>query len=514
MSPRPTVLPIHEMLSRGARQFPDREAVVCRGSRWTYAEVDAAASKVARFLRASGVERGERIAICSPKCLAEVPLIFAIARAGCVLVHVNPSFRDEQVQHVVAQTEPAVVFFHESRAGHVDRLTRGKPRLSISMGPVTQRAPTAALSLDVILREPDPSQGTPPFEEVGDDDLAAILYTSGTTAKAKGIMVTHGIFSDATRVSAEVLGNVASDRLISLTPFSFDGALSQLFTAVHVGGTLVLQDSQFPRDVVRTLTEERITGLHAVPSFWRMMLERDPGFPERVFPHLRYLTLIGEVFPERDLLKLKSILRTTDFFMMYGTTEAFRSTCLPPADFERKRGSVGKPLPGVEIDIVDEKGNRCAAGQVGEIVHRGAFVSPGYWRRAGDARFRDGAVYTGDLGKLDSEGYLYFAGRKDTMVKHLGYQVFPEDIEACIAMLEDVAQAAVISTSGADHVPRLHAFVVPGPGSALTEEAVAGHCKRHLPHYMQPHEILLRPELPMTGTRKIDRALLSTMVTP
>jgi acyl-CoA synthetase (AMP-forming)/AMP-acid ligase II len=346
------------------------------------------------------------------------------------------------------------------------------------------------------------------FGSSSDEDLAAIIYTSGTTASAKGIIVTHRILSESTLVSAQVLGNGPEDRLISLTPFSFDGSLSQLFTATLVGGTLVLQDSLFPKDVARTLVSEKITGFHAVPSFWRMMLERFPSFAGGEFPDLRYLSLIGEVFPEEELAKLKRILRDTDFFMMYGTTEAFRSTCLDPADFSRKRRSVGKPLPGVEIAIVDEQGNRCAVGEIGEIVHRGAFVSPGYWKRNGDATFRDDGVHTGDSGMLDAEGYLYFVGRKDTMIKRLGYQVYPEEIEACLQALHGVAMAAVVFTPDSGSGSRIRAFLVPGPGPELTFEAVVKHCKRYLPHYMMPDDIKFCSTMPTTGTCKIDRAEL------
>jgi acyl-CoA synthetase (AMP-forming)/AMP-acid ligase II len=196
--------------------------------------------------------------------------------------------------------------------------------------------------------------------------------------------------------------------------------------------------------------------------------------------------------------------------MMYGTTEAFRSTCLAPADFERKRGSVGKPLPGVDIVLVDESGHRCPAGHVGEIVHRGAFVSPGYWRRDGHATFREDGVHTGDLGVFDDEGYLYFVRRKDTMIKRLGFQVYPEEIEACLEKIDGVAMAAVVSTPDEGCGSRLRAILVPAPGSPLTPEDVARHCRRHLPHYMMPDDISFRAALPTTGTCKIDRAQLST----
>jgi long-chain acyl-CoA synthetase len=505
------MLSIHEMLSKTARDNPDKEAIVCRERRISYSALEETSTKIANFLRANGVERGMRVGVYTSKCADEVAVIFAIAKAGCVLVHINPSFRDEKLHHVVEECEPAALFFHQSKSAAVARAGQRKilPSLQICMtGDATPASFSSAITLRSIIEERDCAAQSH-LPATTDNDLAAIIYTSGTTASSKGITVTHGILSESTLVSAQVLGNVSEDRLISVTPFSFDGALSQLFTAMLVGGTLVLQDSHFPKDVVRTLISEKITGFHAVPSFWRMMLERYPSFGEYQFPHLRYLSLIGEVFPEDELARLKRILPNTDFFMMYGTTEAFRSSCLAPADFARKGRSVGKPLPGVTIAIVDEQGNSCPAGAVGEIVHNGAFVSPGYWKRNGDATFREDGVHTGDLGMLDEDGYLYFVGRKDTMIKRLGYQVYPEEIEACLEAMDGVAMAAVVCAPNPGSGPQIRAFLVRVPGSDVTSEAVAGHCKRHLPHYMMPDDITFRSAMPMTGTCKVDRAQLS-----
>lgn len=511
------MLPIYEMLRRSARDRPDEEAIVFRRRRKSFADLDQTSTKLAGFLRSRGVEMGMRVAIFSSKCAEEVVAIFAIAKAGGVLVHINPSFRDDKLQHVIQECEPTALFFHESKRAAIERANQKGilPGLLIAMGPsADQDGPPAGLNLVGVLNEPNRAAKPAVHDSSTGEDLAAIIYTSGTTASPKGIKVTHRILSESTLVSAQVLGNVSSDRLISITPFSFDGALSQLFTATLVGSTLVLQDSHLPRDVVATLISERITGFHAVPSFWRMMLARYPAFADYEFPHLRYLSLIGEVFPEEELLKLKRILGHTDFFMMYGTTEAFRSTCLAPADFARKKGSVGKPLPGVEIAIVNEEGNRCRPGEVGEIVHRGAFVSPGYWKRGGGTTFRDGGVYTGDLGTLDEEGYLYFVGRKDTMIKRLGYRVYPEEIEACLARMNGVAMAAVVCAPDTGAGPRVLASLVRSAGSTLSAEEVRVFCRRHLPYYMMPDEITFRSEMPTTGTCKLDRAGLSRAARP
>ena len=510
------LLPIHEMLSRTARDQPHKEALVFRTQRISFSHLETASTKLAHFLRANGIAPGMRVGIYSSKCADEVTAIFAIAKTGGVLVHINPSFRDDKLQHVITDCELAALFFHESKSAAIRRLQpQGVlPPLLISFTQNGNSNNTDALpvhQLETILQTGRGTAGSDLQISTTEEDPAAIIYTSGTTASSKGIIVTHRIFSESTMISAQVLENVPEDRLISITPFSFDGALSQLFTATLVGGTLVLQDSNFPKDVVRTLVSEQITGFHAMPSFWRMMLERYPSFTKHEFPHLRYLTLIGEVFPQDELARLKQILNHTKFFMMYGTTEAFRSTCLPPADFSRKSSSVGKPLPGVEIRVVDDRGNDCQPGEVGEIVHGGAFVSPGYWKREGGTTFREDGVHTGDLGMFDDEGYLYFVGRKDTMIKRLGYQIYPEEIEACLDAIDGVSMAAVVCTPDHGSGPSIRAFLVPDAGSNLTSEAVTKHCKHHLPAYMMPDAISFRTTLPITSTCKVDRSQLRVM---
>jgi long-chain acyl-CoA synthetase len=498
------MLPIDEMLRRSARDHGGKEALAFRGQRMSFSQLDYTSTALALFLERHGLEPGMRVAILSCKCLDEVVAIFAVLKAGGVLVHINPAFREDKLRHVLAETEPAAMFVHASKRAVLEGIA-AVPTLLVEIGltPGHAGAPSAQ-NLDGILRDAAPAASTPrcPHDR---DDLAAIIYTSGTTASSKGIQVTHGIFSEATLVSAQVLANVPSDRLISVTPFSFDGALSQLFTAVFAGATLVLQDSTFPKDIVHTLFSEGITGFHAMPSLWRMILARYPGLADREFPDLRYISLIGECFPPEDLLRLRRVLRYTDFYTMYGTTEAFRSTCLLPGDLDRKMGSVGLPLPGVEIDIVDEDGRKCRAGEVGEIVHRGAFVSPGYWKRDGAATFREDGVHTGDLGKLDDDGYVYFVRRKDTMIKRVGYQVYPEEIEACLERMQGVSMAAVVPGADAGNGQVIRAFVVPNAGSTLTVGAVSSHCKRYLPHYMMPDHIVISPALPATGNGKIDR---------
>lgn len=505
------MISIYEMLETSACKYPDKKAFIEKERAVSFSEMESFSSCLAGHLKAFGIEPGQRVGIFSPKCLEEIVVLFAIMKIGAVIVHINPGFKEKHLSHVIKDCEIRTFFIHSQKSEIFERaklpdeyfnlLIRMSSDMSFS---VKEKGEERRL----LLFAKNCEAGSKPSEE---SDLAAIIYSSGSTGMPKGIKVTNRIFSDSTIISTNVLKNTFEDRLLSLTPFSFDGALSQLFTAIYKGCSIVLQESVLPTDVVRTMLSNKITGIHAVPSFWRMMLQKHSPFPQYTYPDLRYVSIIGEVFPSTELMKLKEILATTDFYMMYGITEAFRSTCLPPEDFHRKANSVGKPLPGVTISIINESGEKCQSGEIGEIVHEGVFVSPGYWNNPSKTTkvFRDGKVFTGDRGRMDDEEYLYFAGRNDMMIKIMGYRACPEEIEECLRSITGVAEAVVVPTLDNGIVSGIKAVVVPGSSAQLTERQVQMHCRKHLPHYMVPTNIEFKEEITRTGTFKIDRSALT-----
>lgn len=507
------MLPVHELLRRTATDSPDREAVVCGDSRMPYGVVDEAATAAAAFLASRGIGRGDRVGIFATKSVEEIIAIYGILRAGAAFVHINPQYRDVHLRHVIADCGINTLFLDGSRARVFSSAcgAAGFSGLVVSLS--GQMALDGKIFPDVTylkdIMGSSPSQRSR-SADVGPDDLAAIIYTSGSTGMPKGIMVTHRIFHDATVASAEVLHNGPADRIISVTPFSFDGALSQLFTATLVGGTLVQQRSSFPKDIVDTLLKERISGFHAVPSLWGVLLQERSPFPQYRYPQLRYVSIIGEVLPAKHLARLRRLLATTQFYLMYGTTEAFRSTYLPPADLDRKPGSVGIPFPGVTLRIVDDAGHQCPPGETGMIVHSGAFVSPGYWNdpERTNTTFVNGWLHTGDQGRIDEEGYLYYAGRRDGLIKVQGFRVSPEEVELCIHQLGAVAEAAVIGVPAQEIGTAVKAIVVLQEGADATAKDVINHCRSGLPHYMVPSIVEFRPALPKTNGHKINRAAL------
>lgn len=508
------MLLIHDILKKSSTDYPNKEAVVCEQRRISYKDLEQASTKLANFLVSRGINYGDRVGIFSNKDIEEIIAIFAILKIGGIFVHINPQFKESQLSHVVLDCNIKVIFVNNIKAAVLSKAYPEKSPIDliISLSPqinLNRATFNNVYYLNNILKESAANEIS--CSSLNENDTASIVYTSGSTGMPKGIIVTHKIFYDSTLISATVLENNIDDRLISVTPFSFDGALSQLFTSILVAGTLVLQKSNFPSDIVKTLLDERITGFHAVPSLFIMLLQKHSPLAKHDYPYLRYISIIGEVFPQKYLIKLKNVLNKTRFYMMYGTTEAFRSTYLPPEDFERKMSSVGKPFPGVEIMIVDGQNNICKPGVIGEIAHRGAFLSPGYWNHNKKSleTFKENSLYTGDLGKLDDEGYLYFVGRKDSMIKTSGYRVSPQEIEECLYKIKNIKEVAVIAIPDEKIGNRIKAIVACEDENALTPTEVLNHCKDRLPYYMVPSVVEFRNNLPKTSTNKINKSELS-----
>ena len=274
-----------------------------------------------------------------------------------------------------------------------------------------------------------------------DNDMAAILYTSGSTGRPKGVIISHRNIVDGARSVSSYLELRPDDRLLAVLPFSFDYGLNQLTSAILVGATCVLFDYLLPRDVLRALERHAITGLAAVPPLWAQLAPLE--WPAAAKDTLR-TSNSGGAMPDGVLARLRSQLPNTRPFLMYGLTEAFRSTFLPPEKIDERRGSMGKAIPNAEVMVVRPDGSPAATNEPGELVHRGALVALGYWNdpertatrfkpapgRPGGIPNAELAVWSGDTVRMDEDGYLYFVGRNDGMIKTSGYRVSPEAARA------------------------------------------------------------------------------------
>jgi acyl-CoA synthetase (AMP-forming)/AMP-acid ligase II len=319
-------------------------------------------------------------------------------------------------------------------------------------------------------------------------------------------------------IVSDYLGITEKERILAVLPFNFDAGLNQIMTAFQQCASLIMINFVFAREIVKMLEKESITGLAGVPTLWSLLSQPQSTLAKTPLPALRYITNTGGAMPQPVLAKLREYLPQTQIFLMYGLTEAFRSTYLPPDQVDSRPTSIGKAIPDTEILVINEQGNPCKPGEIGELVHRGPTVSLGYWGysdltdqvlrpypfAAPQLRDWEKVCYSGDLVKLDEEGYIYFVGRRDTMIKSSGFRISPTEVEEVIFRCGQVVGAAVIGIPDEVLGQHIKAFVVRKSDSDISPEAILTFCAEHLPRYMVPQELDLLNELPKTPSGKVD----------
>lgn len=508
---------------RTAERTPDAPAVVLKGAATSYAtlatQVDAFAAAMVRL----GIGKSERVAIYLSKQTETVVAMFGAARAGCAFVPVNPLLKSSQVAHILRDCNVRMLVTSVERAAglEADLLECTDLRHVVTVDTANASSmPAAAFSCHDWRELMSGGSASP--HRVIDTDIVSIFYTSGSTGKPKGVVLSHRNMVTGAKSVASYLENHAEDRLLAVLPFSFDYGFSQLSTAFHAGSSVTLMDYLFPRDILSLIRKERITGLAGVPPLWSQLA--DLSWPESITTHLRYVTNSGGAMPGATLQKLRDALPQTQVFLMYGLTEAFRSTYLPPVEIDRRPGSMGKAIPNAEIMVVRSDGSTCAPEEPGELVHRGSLVSLGYWNDPEKTaeRFKptpsqdkglvltEMAVWSGDTVRMDKDGFLYFVGRKDEMIKTSGYRVSPSEVEEVVFASGLVADAAAL---GAPHPTLGQAIVVvatPAPATAPDTDRLLDACRKNLPTFMVPHHIAWLDALPRNPNGKYDRPKLAT----
>jgi acyl-CoA ligase (AMP-forming) (exosortase A-associated) len=508
---------IHHMLRSSVLRFPDKEALVHGEQRLSYREVARRTSGLAQGLRRAGLGRGDRIGIYLEPTVSQVISIFGISEAGGVFVPINATLFPEQVGHIAKDcsmkgliTTPAKLF---TLAAVLPQLPALDFVILTGEGDVEIALPIHRLEELCELSAPPEWQ-----ERTISKDLAAILYTSGSTGKPKGVMLSHAnVMAGSTIVSA-YLGITSNERILAVLPFSFDAGMNQLMTAFQQGGSIVLINFVFAREVVQMLLKERITALAGVPTLWSLLAQPNSTLRKQPLPDLRYITNTGGAMPRAVLTVLREALPSTKVFLMYGLTEAFRSTYLPPDELDRRPTSMGRAIPDTEILILNEDGGLCKPGEIGELVHRGPTVSLGYWNRPEDTARAlrpnpllpremgdcEKVCYSGDLVKVDEEGFLYFVGRRDTMIKSSGFRISPTEIEEVFFQTGKLQGAAVIGIPDDTLGQVIKAFVVAKDGSPLDTRELLAICAERMPRYMVPKFIEVLSELPKTSSGKVD----------
>jgi acyl-CoA ligase (AMP-forming) (exosortase A-associated) len=516
---------IHDFLFDSARRTPGAEALVYGAVRLDYAALAAAVEGAAGALIEAGIAPRERVAVFLEKRIENVAAMFGAALAGAVFVPVNPQLKPEQVAHILADCNVRVLMTSPERLAQLGDVLAGCPDLRTVF--VTGRAPLQAAAIEV--RGWDAAQTVPGAAVLAarrpiDADMAAILYTSGSTGKPKGVVLSHRNMVAGARSVAGYLAVTPQDRILAVLPLSFDYGLSQLTCAFLAGATAVLINHLFAKDIVKMVAAEGITGLAAVPPLWFQLANL--AWPADC--SLRYLTNSGGALPTATVASLRAALPHAELFLMYGLTEAFRSTYLPPSELDRRPDSMGRAIPNAQVVVVRPDGTPCAPNEPGELVHRGALVSLGYWNDPVKTaeRFKPApghdpalplvemAVWSGDTVRMDEEGYLYFIGRSDDMIKVSGYRVSPLEVEEVVYASGLVVEAVAF---GVPHPQLGQAIVLLAlpKGADVTGAALLKACQRHLPAWMVPAHVAVRDAaFPRNPNGKIDRKLLQQSFIP
>jgi amino acid adenylation domain-containing protein len=465
-----------------------------------YGELSRRARAFAAVLEAEGVAPGDRVAIYLDKSIDAIIALYGAFTAGAIAVPVAEVLRSPQVAHIVRDS-----------GSHVLVTDRRKG---------AQLAPEAfegVAFLEVCARGEDAPRNVGALP--GGDAPAAILYTSGSTGRPKGILLSHENLLAGARIVSSYLELGADERILSVLPFSFDYGLNQLLSSVQNGATLVLSRSHLPADICRTMEANKITGLAGVPPLFIQLMARHSPLSKMQLPELRYLTSSGGVFPVDLVRRYRAHLPDVRLYLMYGLSEAFRSTYLPPDEVDRIPSSMGRAIPETEILVLGDSGEACPDGVVGELVHHGPTVALGYWNdEAATARvFRidprrpkspHKVVYSGDLVKRDADGFLYFCGRRDQLIKSYGFRMNPEEVEELLLASGLLQEVAVRGEPDEIAGARIEAHIVARDEASFDTEALLAYCRRAMPRYMVPRAIHVHASLPRTSSGKLDRNAL------
>jgi acyl-CoA ligase (AMP-forming) (exosortase A-associated) len=509
----------HELLASRSQTAADAPALSFKSETLTYGELWEQAQRCGSALAGLGLQREDRVVVFLEKRPETVVAFLGASVAGGAFVPVNPLLKPAQVEHVLTDCGARVLVTSAARLGLLAEVVARCPELEhVIVVDGLAEVPTrvAVHEWTTLLQQataPTPSPGV-------DLDVAAILYTSGSTGLPKGIVLSHRNLVVGAQSVSQYLQNTAADVILSVLPLSFDAGLSQVTTALAVGAHVVLLNYLVPADVPRACARWGVTGLTCVPPLWIQISGLD--WPEEARASLRYFANTGGRMPKTVLDRLRSVFPTARPYLMYGLTEAFRSTYLDPDEVDRRPDSIGKAIPNAEILVVRPDGTRCDPGEPGELVHRGALVSLGYW---GDPertaqRFRpvpgpttgrrlpELAVWSGDTVVADEDGFLYFVGRADEMIKTSGYRVSPNEVEEAALRTELVVDAVAFGVEDQRLGQRIVLVVAAGGGADVDPDALLAALRSALPTFMVPSEVVVRGSLPRSPNGKYDRPLV------
>jgi acyl-CoA ligase (AMP-forming) (exosortase A-associated) len=522
--PRPEFT-LHDLLYNSVAHDPQKTAVVDGDAKYTYEDLERHSSSLGAALAEAGVGKGDRVGVYLEKSWEAIVAMLAASRIGAAYVNVNPLFKAPQVEYLAGDCDIRVMI------GDTPKLEELQPKTvqTAFYRGAKPEGPAAGSYVDVA--EALAGEGLKKYRDVSESDLGTILYTSGSTGMPKGVSTSQRNVVVGAQIVSTYLESTPEDRILSALPLNFDAGMSQFTTSLRAGATLYLLRSRLPGDLLKALRRHEITGVTGVPPLWALLIRGAKSIRESPLTHLRYLANTGGRIPQANLDELRDLLEPagTRIFLMYGLTEAFRSTYLAPEEIHRsspEQGNcIGKAIPNTEIMVITKEGREAAPGEPGELVHRGPTVAMGYWgnEEATQRAYRpnplappelldvERVVYSGDTVERDEEGYLYFLGREDAMIKNQGYRLSPEEVENLLLSSGLVHEACAFGVENPAVGQDVIAVISLRNGSKEgAVDRVREYAINNGPPYMIPKEILVKDELPKTSSGKIDRKGISS----
>jgi long-chain acyl-CoA synthetase len=504
---RPKSVP--EMFMESVRRDPAALALVCDEVRWSFGQLAELVGRVAGCMKGGcGVKKGDRVAVVLNNCPEFVVLYLAVTSLGAVFVPLNARLKSEELLPQLLKAEPVVLIVGRDTWGEVEpiigRVTTLRHKFMVGgSGPGVEPFEGLLESTGV---------GPIPAEDLEEGDLCSIIFTSGTTGKPKGVMITHRNVVNTAQACAKVFGSTSEDVDLIMVPlFHVTGLHTQLAKSLYLGSTTVLMKSFKAEKALRMIEKERVTLSISVPTiYWLMLLS--PDFPKADLTSFRTIVYGGAPCPPELIVKLQKAFPHASLINAGGLTEGTSlQYALPPEDALRKAGSVGFPTPCTEARIVDESGRDVPSGEVGELILKGAGIAKGYWEDPLETArtFREGWLYTGDLARVDEEGYLWLMDRKKDMIIRGGENIYSIEVENVLYAFPKILEAAVVGIPDPIFGEQVKAFVVLKEGERATEQEIREFCSQHLADYKVPKVIeILKEPLPRNPGGKVRKDVL------
>jgi amino acid adenylation domain-containing protein len=503
--------------------MPGKTALICGETLWTYEMLEARANEMAHGLMALGIKRGDRVGIWLDNSAEAVIAVFGVLKADAVFMLMNPLTKPEKAAFILKNSQATVLVTSEERCTACQELVHDMPDLravvKVGKTPCTEMVEAMNVgtglrhvSMSTLMASQSANRGCPPRRHGVDIDLASLVYTSGSTGSPKGVMLTHLNILTAMDAIITYLHLTEKDVILNVLPLSSVYGLGHLLLALKVGGTVVMERTfAYPHAVLQQMAATGVTGFGLVPMIAAMLLKMD--LSKYDLSKLRYITNASAPMPTEHLQRLRTVLPGVEVYSMYGLTECLRVTYLEPSQLDRRPASVGRGMPNQELYLVDEDGNRVGPGKIGELVVRGAHVMKGYWDLPEETirALHPGllphemVLHTGDMFRMDEDGYLYFVSRKDDIIKSRGEKVSPKEIEDVLHGIEGIEEAAVIGVPDPMLGQAIKAIIVLKKGVMVTSEQVLRRCADRLETHMIPKLVEFHETLPKTDVGKIKK---------